>query len=246
METATTGTTTEIRQLRQRDLPRGFFQMLGRCFDEEADCEARKVSVEGGNELSEYGGEEGVYIRFGIDAWVEKDCDWETGDKWSTISDLDGYLSLHTIDEDGEISEEPFAEKIYKARQELNAYMDEIEATRRRQACLLIATQAICDLACTLAGQFADECKRTSGWDEAAKPYKQMVDNAAAETRRHIKGIADSGLLWEDVVEMIDAPKSDMVSMGFAEVSQWLTDKVTAIISDEMPAKIDPRIYDKF
>lgn len=142
--------------------------------------------------------------------------------------------------------EKTFAEKIYKARQELNAYMDEIEATRRRQACLLIATQAICDLACTLAGQFADECKRTSGWDEAAKPYKQMVDNAASETRRHIKGIADSGLLWEDVVEMIDAPKSDMVSMGFAEVSQWLTDKVTAIVSDEMPAKINPRIYDKF
>lgn len=142
--------------------------------------------------------------------------------------------------------EKTFAEKIYKARQELNAYMDEIEATRRRLACLLIATQAICDLACTLAGQFADECKRTSGWDEAAKPYKQMVDNAASETRRHIKGIADSGLLWEDVVEMIDAPKSDMVSMGFAEVSQWLTDKVTAIVSDELPAKINPRIYDKF
>lgn len=142
--------------------------------------------------------------------------------------------------------EKNFADKIYKARQELNAYMDEIETTRRKQACLLIATQAICDLACTLAGQFADECKRTSGWDEAAKPYKQMVDNAASETRRHIRGIADSGLLWEDVVEMIDEPKSDTVSMGFAEVSQWLTDKVTAIISDEMPAKINPKIYEKF
>ena len=142
--------------------------------------------------------------------------------------------------------EKNFADKIYKARQELNAYMDEIEATRHKQACLLIATQAICDLACTLAGQFADECKRTSGWDEAAKPYKQMVDSAASETRRHIRGIADSGLLWEDVVEMIDEPKSDTVSMGFAELSQWLTDKVTAIISDEMPKRINPKIYEKF
>lgn len=142
--------------------------------------------------------------------------------------------------------ERNFAEKIYRERQKLNAYMDEIEATRRRQACLLIATQAICDLACTLAGQFADECRKTSGWDEAAKPYKQMVDNAAAETSRHIKGVADSGLLWEDVVEMIDEPKSDTVSMGFAEVSQWLTDKVMGIISEEMPPKINPRIYEKF
>ncbi len=139
-----------------------------------------------------------------------------------------------------------FADKIYKARQELNAYMDEIESTRRRQACLLIATQAVCDLACTLAGQFADECKRTSGWDEAAKPYEQMVRNAATETLRHIKGLADSGLLWEDVVEMIDEPKSDTVSMGFAEVSQWLTDKVTGIIDNELPSKIGKKFIKHF
>ena len=142
--------------------------------------------------------------------------------------------------------EKNFADKIYKARQELNAYMDEIETTRRKQACLLIATQAICDLACTLSDRFADECKRTSGWSEAAKPYQQMVHNAASETDRHIKGLADSVLLWEEVVEMIDAPKDDTVSGQFAKVSQWLTDQVTALIEREMPKKISTKLIKQF
>lgn len=139
-----------------------------------------------------------------------------------------------------------FADKIYKAQHELNAYMDSIEATRQKQACLLIATQAICDLACTLSDRFADECKRTSGWSEAGKPYQQMVHNAAHETDRHIKGLADSVLLWEEVVEMIDAPKDNTVSLKFAEVSQWLTDQVTALIEDEMPKKISDKLIKHF
>lgn len=109
MET-TTGTTTEIGQLRQKDLPRGFFQMLGRCFDEQADWEGRAATVEGGDDLSDYGGDKGIYIRYWIDVIVYKECDWDTGDLSARITDLDGYISLHTVDEDGEISEQPFAE----------------------------------------------------------------------------------------------------------------------------------------
>lgn len=101
-----------IKQLTQKDLPEGFVQWLSDYFDEHADWEGRFVSVDNKDYHYDFY-EDDFYIKFWVDAWAERGCDWETGDKWSTISDLDGYISFHKMDEeDGTPLEPPVAEMI--------------------------------------------------------------------------------------------------------------------------------------
>lgn len=105
METATT-----VKQLTRKDLPEGFVRWLGDYFEEHADWEGRTISVDNKDYLYDFG-EDDFYIKFWIDAYVQRDCEWDTGSEWTTISDLEGYIAFHKMDEEyGTPFKEPFAE----------------------------------------------------------------------------------------------------------------------------------------
>ena len=96
----------------QKDLPEGFVQWLGDYFEEHADWEGRTISVENKDYFYDFG-EDDFYIEFWIDAYVQRGCDWDTGSEWTTITDLEGYIAFHKMDEeDGTPFEKPFAEMI--------------------------------------------------------------------------------------------------------------------------------------
>lgn len=106
METAT----TTVKQLTQKDLPEGFVQWLGDYFEEHADWEGRTISVENKDYFYDFG-EDDFYIKFWVEAYVQRGCDWDTGSEWTTITDIEGYIAFHKMDEeDGTPFEEPFAE----------------------------------------------------------------------------------------------------------------------------------------